>query len=139
MLLLLAGGCASGGAPQVFNSTQVVASQEAYALPPPCGPAIISVIQRNCNNAIQQEILLSTSAHTPGQNVLRIQFFGPVNRNLSGGDTLRDRQLGTTNIERELRGTLPGVPMRRSPIFVQNRYGPFGFASGRSRSGDTCI
>jgi len=138
-LLVLAGGCASGGAPQVFNSTRVVDSQEAYALPPPGGPSIVSVIQRNYNNAVQQEILLSNSAHTPGQNVLRVQFFGPVKPNLSGGDTLRDRQLGTTNISREMRGTLPGVAMQRSPNFVQNRYGPFGFASGRSRSGDTCI
>ncbi|MEK1890123.1 MAG: cellulose biosynthesis protein BcsN [Phyllobacterium sp.] len=138
-VLLLVGGCASGGPPQILASTRTVDAQQAYALPPPGGPSIVSVIERSYNNAVQQEILLATSAHTPGQNVLRVQFFGPVRANLSGGDTLRDRQLGTTNIDRELRGTLPGVPMRRSPNYVQNRYGPFGFASGRSRSGDTCI
>ena len=47
--------------------------------------------------------------------------------------------LGVTDISRELRGTLPGIAMRRSDNYVQNRYGPFGFASGQSQSGDTCI
>ncbi|SDP89485.1 Cellulose biosynthesis protein BcsN [Phyllobacterium sp. YR620] len=139
ILLLLVGGCASGGPPQILASTRTVDAQQAYALPPPGGPSIISVVERSYNNAVQQEILLATSARTPGQNVLRVQLFGPVKANLSGGDTLRDRQLGTTNIDRELRGTLPGVPMHRSPNFVQNRYGAFGFASGHSRSGDTCV
>ncbi len=138
-LLSLLAGCASGGPPQILASTRTVDASAAYALPPPGGPTIVSVIERPYNNAIQQEILLSTSARTPGQNVLRVQFFGPVKANLSGGDTLRDSQLGVTDISRELRGTLPGIAMHRSPNYVQNRYGPFGFASGRSSSGDTCI
>ena len=138
MLSLLA-GCASGGAPQILLSTRTVDASQAYALPPPGGPTIVSVIERPYNNAVQQEILLATSARTPGQNVFRVQFFGPVKANLSGGDTLRDPQLGVADIGRELRGTLPGIPMRRSPIYVQNKYGPFGYASGHTRSGDTCI
>ncbi|WP_354347394.1 cellulose biosynthesis protein BcsN [Phyllobacterium ifriqiyense] len=117
----------------------MVDATQAYAFPPPGGPSVVSVIERPYNNAVQQEILLSTSARTPGQNVLRIQLFGPVKPNLSGGETLRDPQLGVANIQRELRNMLPGVAMRRSPIYVQNRYGPFGFASGRSPFGDTCI
>ncbi|MEP7453555.1 cellulose biosynthesis protein BcsN [Phyllobacterium sp. SB3] len=117
----------------------MVDASQAYALPPPGGPSVVSVIERPYNNAVQQEILLSTSANTPGQNVFRIQLFGPVKPNLSGGETLRDPQLGVADISRELRGTLPGVAMHRSPNYVQNRYGPFGFASGRSTSGDTCI
>lgn len=137
--LSLLAACASGEAPQILASTRTVDSSHAYALPPPGGPSIVSVIERPYNNAVQQEILLATSARTPGQNVLRVQFFGPVKPNLSAGDTLRDRQLGVTDISRELRGTLPGIAMRRSDNYVQNRYGPFGFASGQSQSGDTCI
>lgn len=137
--LSLLAACASGEAPQILASTRTVDATHAYALPPPGGPSIVSVIERPYNNAVQQEILLATSARTPGQNVMRVQFFGPVRANLSAGDTLRDKQLGVTDISRELRGTLPGIVMRRSENYVQNRYGPFGFASGQSRSGDTCI
>ncbi|WP_457299862.1 cellulose biosynthesis protein BcsN [Phyllobacterium sp. P5_D12] len=139
ILISLLAGCAAGGAPQILVSTRTVDTNQAFALPPPGGPSIVSVIERPYNNAVQQEILLATSARTPGQNVLRVQFFGPVKANLSGGDKLRDSQLGVTDISRELRGTLPGIAMKRSPNYVQNRYGPFGFASGRSRSGDTCV
>ncbi len=138
-LISLLAGCASGGSPQILVSTRTVDASQAFALPPPGGPSIVSVIERPYNNAVQQEILLATSARTPGQNVLRVQFFGPVKANLAGGEKLRDSQLGTTDISRELRGTLPGVAMHRSPNYVQNRYGPFGYATGRSRSGDTCI
>lgn len=139
IVVALLTGCASGEAPQILASTRTVDASHAYALPPPGGPTIVSVIERPYNNAVQQEILLATSARTPGQNVLRVQFFGPVKANLTAGDTLRDPQLGVTDISRELRGTFPGIAMRRSAIFVQNRYGPFGYASGQSRTGDTCI
>ncbi|TXR46816.1 cellulose biosynthesis protein BcsN [Phyllobacterium endophyticum] len=138
-LISLLAGCASGGPPEILVSTRTVDASQAFALPPPGGPSIVSVIERPYNNAVQQEILLATSARTPGQNVLRVQFFGPVKANLAGGEKLRDSQLGTTDVWRELRGTLPGVAMQRSPNYVQNRYGPFGYATGRSRSGDTCI
>lgn len=139
ILISLLAGCAAGGAPQILVSTRTVDTSQAFALPPPGGPSIVSVIERPYNNAVQQEILLATSARTLGQNVLRVQFFGPVKVNLSGGDKLRDSQLGVTDISREMRGTLPGIVMHRSPNYVQNRYGPFGYASGRSRSGDTCV
>lgn len=137
--IFLLTGCATGGPPQVLTSTRVVDSSQAFALPPAGGPAIVSVVERPYNNAVQQEILLATSSRTPGQNVLRVQLFGPVKASLSGGSTLSDRPLGATDISRELRGTLPGVAMSRSPYFVQNQYGPFGYATGHSSSGDTCI
>src|SRR5690606_3069830 len=53
-------------------------AHEAVALPPPGGPAVISVIERRFSNAIQQDIILSTSATTPGQNMLRVQMFGSI-------------------------------------------------------------
>ena len=38
-----------------------------------------------------------------------------------------------------MRQVLPGIRMVRSPYYVQNKYGPFGYAAGRSASGDTCL
>jgi hypothetical protein len=34
---------------------------------------------------------------------------------------------------------VPGVRLARSATFVQNNYGPFGYASGQSHAGDTCL
>src|SRR5690606_3555739 len=39
----------------------------------------------------------------------------------------------------EMRSLLPGVAMQRSNHYVQNTFGPFGYATGRSASGDTCL
>jgi hypothetical protein len=43
------------------------------------------------------------------------------------------------DIAREMARSVPGVPMATSATFLQNSYGPFGYASGNSRAGDTCI
>ena len=39
----------------------------------------------------------------------------------------------------ELRAAFPGVPMRVSPDYVQNAYGPFGYATGRGAGRDLCL
>lgn len=113
-------------------------AHEAVALPPPGGPAVISVIERRFSNAIQQDIILSTSATTPGQNMLRVQMFGSIG--VDGGDTaLSDRQPSYSEISREMRQLLPGVAMQRSDLYAQNSYGPFGYAVGRSGRNDLCL
>lgn len=128
-------------APQLTTSgtSKTVLTEAALAMPPPGGPAIVEVVERRYSNATQQDIALSTSSNISGQNVLRVQFFGPVDQSLAGQSTLSDRSLATTNISSELRSRFPGVSMRRSPYYVQNRYGPFGYAVGRASGGDTCL
>lgn len=110
----------------------------ALALPPPGGPAVVSVIERIFANAIQQDIVLATSSTVPGQNTLRVQFFGPMGSS-RGDTTLTDYPPTEGSIGREMRRALPGIPMVRSPLFAQNAYGPFGYATGRSSSGDLCV
>ncbi len=56
IVLSLRTACASGEAPQILASTRTVDASHAYALPPPGGPTIVSVIERPYNNAVQQEI-----------------------------------------------------------------------------------
>lgn len=115
-----------------------VPATSAFALPEPGGPPVTAVLERRYSNAIQQEILLATSARTPGQNMLRVQFFGPAG--LDAGQTgLREGYLPPSGTASEMRTLLPGVPMKRSQYYVQNKYGPFGYAVGRSASGDTCL
>ena len=138
-LALALAGCAQP-LPLVHSTgTSVVASETAFALPAPGGPAVTAVLERRFANATQQDILLSTSAHTPGQNMLRVQIFGPVDTAAAGESRLRDGYLPLGNIGSEMRQALPGVRMQTSPYYVQNKYGPFGYAAGRSAFGDTCL
>lgn len=135
---LVLSGCAQAPVGSL-SDTQMVSAEKAFAYPGPGGPAITGVIERHYANALQQEIALSTSAHSPGQNMLRIQLFGPVDRKAAGQTELRAGFLPPSNIGAEMRQLFPGVRMSRSPYYVQNRYGPFGYAVGRTSSGDTCL
>ncbi|CAM5541240.1 hypothetical protein MAUB1S_09039 [Mycolicibacterium aubagnense] len=136
---LLLAGCAQQTQVGSLSDTQMVSAEKAFAYPGPGGPAITGIIERQYANALQQEIALSTSAHSPGQNMLRVQLFGPVDRKVAGQTELRAGFLPPSNIGTEMRQLFPGVRMARSPYYVQNRYGPFGYAVGRSSSGDTCL
>lgn len=114
-----------------------VSPRQAIVLPPPGGPSVVGVVERRFANAIQQDIALATNSGVAGQNLLRVQMFGPVGR--EGGDTsLADRPLHEADLGREMRSQLPGIVMRRSPLYTQNSYGPFGYATG-SRGADLCL
>lgn len=121
------------------TGTSMVSSETAFAYPAPSGPAVTAVLESRFANATQQDILLSTSARTPGQNMLRVQMFGPVDASLAGEARLRDGYLPIGDVGSEMRQLLPGIRMQRSPFYVQNKYGPFGYAVGRTASGDTCL
>lgn len=127
--------------PQIgtLSSTQVVPATSAFVIPGPGGPALNSVLERRYANAVEQQILLSTSSHVSGQNLLRVQLFGPMDSSTTGQTRLREGYLPPSNVNAEMRQLFAGVRMSRSPYYVQNRYGPFGYAVGRSASGDTCI
>lgn len=117
----------------------MVATEKAFALPPPGGPAVTAILETRHSNAVQQDILLGTSARSTGQNMLRVQLFGPIKRSTAGQTAVREGYLPLRDIGSELRQLFPGTRMVRSPYYVQNRYGPFGYAAGRSPSGDTCL
>ncbi len=112
--------------------------ETAYVLPPTGGPAIVHVLERGYSNAMQQEISLATDSSVSGQNFFRVKIFGRLDPKDAGEGSTSERSLAMTNIGREMRSAVRGVAMSRSPYFVQNRYGPFGYAIGRSGS-DMCI
>lgn len=133
------GSCAQQPPLVNYSSTSLVSSESAFAYPSPGGPAITAVLERRYANATEQDIMLATSARTPGQNILRVQLFGPVDTSLAGQGRLRNGYLPIGDVGSEMRRLLPGVRMERSAYYVQNKYGPFGYAVGRSASGDTCF
>ncbi|WP_304502385.1 cellulose biosynthesis protein BcsN [Aurantimonas sp. HBX-1] len=138
-LAALAAACGTAGQPETASRTTMVAAEQAFALPPAGGPAVMAVIETRFPNATEQKIVLGGSSRTAGENYLLVQFFGPVGATGRGRDDLPNRPLAVTNIAEEMREAFPGVAMTRSALFAQNDYGPFGYAVGRAPTGDTCV
>ncbi|TNB49207.1 cellulose biosynthesis protein BcsN [Martelella lutilitoris] len=134
----LLAGCAGNLMPYTANVRNLM-PEEAVVMPPPGGPAIISVLETQYSNAIDQRILLRTDARTPGQNYINAVFFGTRNYSPMNGRTLDYRSVTDLRVDEEMREELPGVQMVQSPYYVQNNYGPFGYAFGYGRGDDLCI
>ncbi len=139
-LALAAAGCGTAaGLPETTQSLRSISSQDAFVLPPPGGPSIVGVIEQRYSNGVTQEIALSTSSHVPGQNSISVRLVGPVGFAAGGPSSLSDRPLSPIAVYSDMRRALPGVRMSSSPYYVQNRYGPFGYAVGRAATGDLCL
>ncbi len=138
ILACLGAGCTTTGQVRQSIGVETVASDKALAFPPPGGPAIVNVVERRHGKDVEQTIALSTSSSVSGQNFLKVQFLG-----LTGSSpALGSRPYNTISegkIAREMAAAVPGVRLARSATFVQNNYGPFGYASGQSHAGDTCL
>lgn len=125
-------------------ATRAIAVDPSRALVmlPAGGPPIVNVTQRNYDNAIAQTIALATRGRMTGENMIDVAF-------LTAADVPEDtgvegRLLSNPSIEdfaiaREMEERFPGVAMAPAAIYVQNRYGPFGYAFGRSSTGDGCL
>ncbi len=132
-------GCTStSGSVKQPSAPEAVASEKALVLPPPGGPSIVGVIETKRGNGVEQTLALFTSSSVPGQNFLKVQFLGASGSNPDTGG-VGYKMLGEAAMSREAFGAVPGVAMARNTTFLQNSYGPFSYASGRSRGGDTCI
>ncbi len=130
----------SGGEPiHTASTNRSVPLENAFVLPPPGGPTIVGIIERRFTNATQQDIALATNSQAAGQNNLRVRLFGPVERAGAGLSSLSIQSMTPVNVIAEMRAALPGVAMARSPYYVQNRYGPFGYAVGRKGGSDLCL
>ncbi|NKK81017.1 cellulose biosynthesis protein BcsN [Rhizobium leguminosarum] len=141
LLVAVAGmmaGCTSTGGARQSSAPETVAPEKALVLPPPGGPSIVSVVERKRGNGVEQTISLFTSSSVPGQNSLKVQFFGASGANPGIGNAGFSK-INESGIAREVSRSAPGVRMATSATFLQNAYGPFGYASGRSRAGDTCV
>jgi len=136
MIGTVGAGCSSTGTVTRPVSPALVADEQALALPPPGGPAIIGVVERTRGNGVEQTISLATTARVTGQNYLKIEFFGP---DVSRGESAAFRTINERAILSEAAAAVPGVGLSRRSTFLQNSYGPFAYAAGRSAFGDTCI
>ncbi|WP_052951886.1 cellulose biosynthesis protein BcsN [Devosia soli] len=120
------------------SEAEIVRASDAVILPPPGGPAIVTVVETVYPNAIRQDISLATEARSVGENKISvIRFIG------KGGDgsdaALKDIPFTQVNLTEEALAAWPGSGMAVSPYFVQNAYGPFGYAIAKPANGDTCL
>ncbi|WP_210270777.1 cellulose biosynthesis protein BcsN [Mycoplana rhizolycopersici] len=132
-------GCAARDGVRIPAGNRVVAESDALILPAAGGPAVLDVVERTYTNAVEQKVSLFTSSAVPGQNYLNIQMFGPMQAEHDGETRLGFRPVHVAQLAREMRQQVPGVPLRTSGLYLQNNYGPFGYAFGRSASGDACL
>lgn len=129
-----------GQNPKVANLATEVAISDALVLPEPGStPPVIAVVQTTYLNAIEQEIMLGTNAHSRGQNAIYTVFFGPVKERTGWENTRADDFLSAEVIDQEMLDRMPGVTMHVSNYYVQNRYGPFNYAIGNAGGGELCI
>lgn len=127
----------------VFSTRAVnVDPSRAMVVLPPGGPPAVAVTQRNYDNAIAQTISLATRGRTPGENAIYVAFLTaadlPDGEGVAG-NLLKEPGLDDHVLAAEMEERLPGVAMATSAVFVQNKYGPFGYAFGRGTGNDGCI
>ncbi|MEZ0172359.1 cellulose biosynthesis protein BcsN [Microvirga sp. TS319] len=116
-----------------------VPATRAIVMPPPGGPSIVAVLERRYQNGVSQEIALSTASLTPGQNAVYVSLASGSTPQSEIEDILSLPSIAEDRIYREMEERLPGIEMQTSLVYAQNTYGPFGFATGRSASGDVCL
>ena len=122
----------------VLSQAQSVPLGQALIVPPPGGPAVIGVTQTAYENGLEQNVLLATNSAVPGQNEFTVRALKdePADNQTV---VLGEERLQPERIGEELEERFPGVDMQVSLLYVQNKYGPFGFAIGQPRPGEQCL
>ncbi|MBO9588938.1 cellulose biosynthesis protein BcsN [Devosia sp.] len=120
------------------SEAQIVRASSAFILPPPGGPAIVTVVETRFPNAIRQDVSLATEARSVGENKISIIRF--TGRGGDGSDAaLKDIPFTQVNLTEEALAAWPNSGMAVSPYYVQNAYGPFGYAIAKPPNGDSCL
>ncbi|HSI41509.1 MAG TPA: cellulose biosynthesis protein BcsN [Xanthobacteraceae bacterium] len=129
----------TGRNPRLTSRTVEVPPAKALVVPQPGGPKVLTVLETQFANALEQEVVLATLTATPGQNAFHVVFFGPADGNVGAENNRKDDRLSDETLAEEIEERFPGVGMHMSTFFVQNRYGPFGYAIGRAGGGEMCL
>jgi hypothetical protein len=137
--LVLAGCGGAARGPQLNTQFAQVSANEAFATLPPGGPPTVTVIQKNYINARSQDIVLTTMASSPGENRLSVSMFGRMPENTGAENRLPNMPDSQSELGVELQKEFPQTAMKIAPYYVQNKYGPFGYAMGRPAPGELCM
>ncbi len=136
--MAILGGCAAPRTIVANTIERQVPVDQAFVSLGPGAPAVLSIVERPYENATRQSVRFATRGNTPGENSLRVDVVGVTNSGING-ETLPDVPLEEPKLISEAEEALPNVPLRTSLTYLQNRYGPFGYAVGRSAEAEDCI
>jgi Cellulose biosynthesis protein BcsN len=139
LIMAIIDGCAAPRTIVANESERQVSVDQAFVSLGPSAPPALSIVEHPYENATRQTIHLATRGATPGENTLRVDVIGIKNPGISRDATLPDAPLEAAQLGLDAEEALPGVPLRTSLTYVQNRSGPFGYAVGKSAQGDECI
>lgn len=139
MLICGLAACTVTKSGTTISAPRTVEASQAMILPAPGGPTVISVIEQRFSDAVEQKVILGTDATNEGQNYLSIRMYGPMERGTQGEKSLGYHALTSAALSGEIYRAMPGVPMKRSGLFLRNTYGPIGYAFGHTSGGDSCI
>lgn len=137
--LLFLAACSTRSELHFTTLANQVPVTKAIVVPPPGGPAVVAVLENRFLNGVSQEIALSTAAQGIGQNTIWISLMNDPDALTEIDDVLRIRPITQERIQSEMEDRLPGIDMRTSTYYVQNKYGPFGYATGYSSARDLCF
>ncbi|MBX3566464.1 MAG: cellulose biosynthesis protein BcsN [Rhizobiaceae bacterium] len=137
--VLFAAGCTTTPAGvETASVMTTVPTTSAYVVPAPGGPAVLDITQRSYANGSEQQIALATDSSVPGQNMIRARIYGRTDITVEDRPNLPRGSLAYPRVYRDMVSAVGGVRMAKSPYYVQNQYGPFGYAMGRSGD-DLCM
>lgn len=142
LLPLLCGGLAACSATKsgtTISAPRTVETSQAMIVPAPGGPEVVSVIEERFSDAVEQKVILATNANNEGENYLSIRLYGPMERETQGEKKLGYKSATAVGLNNEAIRAMPGVAMKTSTLFLRNNFGPFGYAFGQSKGGDSCI
>ncbi|EIM27126.1 hypothetical protein MicloDRAFT_00036800 [Microvirga lotononidis] len=138
-VLMAASACAGRSDLGYASLMSEVPATRAIVIPPPGGPSVVAVLQQQYQDGLSQEIALSTASRTTGQNAFYVSLLNNTAGNMEVPNSLSLPSMTPDRLQREMEERMPGVEMETSLVYVQNRFGPFGFATGRSSTGDLCL
>ena len=138
-VVLCAALAACASAPRIATLKSQLGPTDSFVTMPAGGPPIIAVLEKRFKDAIVRESILGTRARVAGQNFISVTLYGPVDYRTEDNNALGQDSITPSQINREFGWYLDGVAMHKSKLYAQNRYGPFGFATGVAPTGDRCL
>ena len=131
-------GCSAGPneTRAAYEAPEASAPEAAMASLPAAAGAPVAVMQSQTHGVLTQRIVLRGDPDTVGENAIVVRVdVGRGPSDLDGPAGLPTR----AKIAAELDANFAGVDMGFSPVFARNAFGPFGYALGHPRSGETCF
>ncbi|MBV1705913.1 MAG: cellulose biosynthesis protein BcsN [Hyphomicrobiales bacterium] len=114
------------------------AASALAALPATAG-RVLTVDETRYSNGISQKIILAGGLHGYGSNEIDIRVRLSADPTGTAPDPITLPAGDDVSIASELADMFPHIAMHDVPVLLQNRYGPYGLAAGKSTHGETCI